>query len=825
MDDHVLMAALAGLLHDVGKFTGRAAVGTSVDFTRDEQKAVGYRHAEDSGTFVDQYVPEHLRAGGVQAVRFHHRPDHIPSERTDVNVLAHLVRLADQWAAAERQVDAIERMRPTDTPLVPVLSEVELLHKAPQERWWYQLQPLDLERDTIFPTRESTVDAGQYTGLWDNDMRPELDQWKRSSTWNSLSLEAYFVTLNALLRKYLSFVPSATPWQADEDDRVLPDVSLFDHLKVTAAIAACLRAGFNDDELGQLSTASNQSVALLVRGDFSGVQSFIYRITQPEGEATYSKVAKRLRGRSFYLGLLGDVIVDWLMRELGVTPANVLFSGGGRFDILAPINRRAKVDDCEQQLADWLLHEFYGELGIVMACTEVEPDDFGNMRDVYDALDTELAERKRRKWLHQLPQQGFLQPDWKKYHACRVCQITPLADPGICNQCKQHEAIGKKLLHVSHIAFVPGPNQSPKDAVAIPFGRFGTTAVLCDEADAQQLGAALEQSKQSGTIYRLNDTRHILATDASPLVGQTFRFLANAAPIAQAPLSLLDMDPVAKDDVLHFDAIAHLSSGVKRIGILKADVDRLGLIFGLGVHPTISRVAALSSAIDLFFSGWLNRLCDRVFEDWKIKQSERAVNDKDVSPFHDKVTGLFYVMYSGGDDLFIIGPWDETLRLAQCLHDDFTDYACLNPNVTLSAGYVQVKPHYPVQRFAHLVSEAEESAKKGGRNCITVFGETIAWTDGAGGYKELLEFAHALRGSVETNDMPRTLVHDLARLAQVTAKRGDDEKPLFSPQLHYTLTRRLKKEVRDQLLQNDVISKLQHIMFPASYVSLSTRKE
>jgi HD superfamily phosphodiesterase len=42
MDDHVLMAALAGLLHDVGKFTGRAAVGTSVDFTRDEQKAVGY---------------------------------------------------------------------------------------------------------------------------------------------------------------------------------------------------------------------------------------------------------------------------------------------------------------------------------------------------------------------------------------------------------------------------------------------------------------------------------------------------------------------------------------------------------------------------------------------------------------------------------------------------------------------------------------------------------------------------------------------------------------------------------------------------------------
>jgi CRISPR-associated protein Csm1 len=825
MDDHVLMAALAGLLHDVGKFTGRAAVGTSVEFTRDEQKAVGYRHAEDSGTFVDQYVPEHLRAGGVQAVRFHHRPDHIPSERTDDNVLAHLVRLADQWAAAERQVDAIERMRPTDTPLVPVLSEVELLHKAPQERWWYQLQPLDLERDTIFPTRESTVDAGQYTGLWDNDMRPELDQWKRSRTWNSLSLEAYFVTLNALLRKYLSFVPSATPWQADEDDRVLPDVSLFDHLKVTAAIAACLRAGFNDDELGHLSSASNQPVALLVRGDFSGIQSFIYRITQPEGEATYSKVAKRLRGRSFYLGLLGDVIVDWLMRELGVTPANVLFSGGGRFDILAPINMRAKVNDCEQQLADWLLHQFSGELGIAMAFAEVKAADFENMRGVYDVLDTELAERKRRKWAHQLLGQDFLQPDWKKYHACRVCQITPLGDPGICDRCQLHEAIGKKLPHVSHIAVMQGNGQLPKDAVAVSFKRFGATVVLCTETDAQHLNATLRQSGQPGLIYRLNDTKHFLTIDASPLIGQSFRFVANAAPVASVPLSLPDMETIEKDDVLTFDAMANLSAGVKRIGILKADVDRLGLIFGLGVYPTISRIAALSNAVDLFFSGWLNELCRNVFLDWRAKQENQIAIGKEANPLYNKVNGLFYVMYSGGDDLFVIGPWDAMLDLAQCLHDDFANYSCLNPNVTLSAGYVQVKPHYPVQRFTELVSDAEAAAKQGGRNRITVFGETVVWTDGAGGYKELLEFAHALRGSVETNDMPRTLVHDLARLAQVTAKRGDDEKPLFSPQLHYTLTRRLKKEVRDQLLQNDVISKLQHIMFPASYVSLSTRKE
>lgn len=100
----------------------------------------------------------------------------------------------------------------------------------------------------------------------------------------------------------------------------------------------------------------------MVRGDISGVQKFIYRITAPGAEA--KGTAKRLRGRSFYLSVLADVIADWIIRKLNLTMANILFCSGGRFDILVPITSWAdkmneKLLECETDLEKWLLEKFY----------------------------------------------------------------------------------------------------------------------------------------------------------------------------------------------------------------------------------------------------------------------------------------------------------------------------------------------------------------------------------------------------------------------------------------------------------------------------------
>lgn len=832
---HVWQAALAGLLHDVGKFTGRARVGANVEFVRDEKREVGYKHAEESGRFVDGYVPEHLKRG-LQSVRYHHSPDNIPMGQEGIRMLAHAIRLADLLAAQDGETGAQRTSEPPDAGLVPVLAKVELLRNVPNQRVpRYRVGKLELTATAIFPipSDEEAASTDGYTKLWE-ELRLELDAWKESPGWQELTVEAYFVTLLAFFRKYMSFVPSATSWQADEDDRILPDVSLYDHLKLTAAIAACLRAGFEDDALGAMTIAEEKPIAMLVRGDWSGIQNFIFRITRAEGEGVYENVAKRLRGRSFYFGLLGDVVVDWLTRQLGVTTANVLYSGGGRFDLIVPIGCKARVQELEQEINEWLLETYYGELDLRIACVEIKPSDLADMREVYDDAETILIERKPQKWFGGLTDENFYSPDWKKYHACSVCHVTPLPDPGICRQCNDHLEIGKELPRTSYLAFVQGQLKGLKDATWLWFERFDMSVALRDDESVKTLRETLKEKQLHGVVYRLNETEAFWNGDTAPTIGQAFHFTANAVPRALEKIESLSKpeDTVHAGEPLHFGAIAACSSGAERIGILKADVDRLGLIFGLGIKPaSISRAAALSGATDLLFAGWLNRMCRNVSEDWRAKQSERAAKDLEANALRDQVDGLFYVMYSGGDDLFVVGPWDATLELAKTLHTDFTHYVCDNPNLTLSAGYVQVKPHYPVQRFAELAEEALKFAKNAkaengdGRNQITAFGETVKWSNDSANFETLYDLAVRMRDDVEGKQIPRALIHDLSQTEQLKSKVTSEVKPIYSPLVYYTLTRRVKEEKRDELLREEVIRTLNHFAFIANYVSLSTRKE
>lgn len=67
-------------------------------------------------------------------------------------------------------------------------------------------------------------------------------------------------------------------------------VSLFDHLKLTAAIASCIRQ------------ETKEKPFILFDYDVSGIQSFIYQIT--EGDKSKEKISKSLRTRSFYVNIL-----------------------------------------------------------------------------------------------------------------------------------------------------------------------------------------------------------------------------------------------------------------------------------------------------------------------------------------------------------------------------------------------------------------------------------------------------------------------------------------------------------------------------------------
>jgi CRISPR-associated protein Csm1 len=131
------------------------------------------------------------------------------------------------------------------------------------------------------------------------------------------------------------------------------------------------------------------------------------------------------------------------------------------------------------------------------------------------------------------------------------------------------------------------------------------------------------------------------------------------------------------------------------LGLLKADVDYLGFLFHYGLHRpdpkddrlTLSRLAQMSRTMDLFFTGYLKGLLRREFPST-------------------------YTVYAGGDDLLLIGPWRQTLKLAQRINETFRAYTGQNPNITLSAGVTLMKANYPVNRAIHEAEDFLESAKE-----------------------------------------------------------------------------------------------------------------
>lgn len=129
---------------------------------------------------------------------------------------------------------------------------------------------------------------------------------------------------------------------------------------------------------------------------------------------------------------------------------------------------------------------------------------------------------------------------------------------------------------------------------------------------------------------------------------------------------------------------------LNRLGVLRMDVDNLGLIFQGGLDPrraTLSHYAALSRAFDIFFSGYINTL-------WG-----------ELAPAQT------FILYSGGDDLFIVGRWDKTIEMAEQIQADFKRYGCHNPAFSISGGIAIVPPKFPLMKAAALSADEESRAK------------------------------------------------------------------------------------------------------------------
>jgi hypothetical protein len=147
--------------------------------------------------------------------------------------------------------------------------------------------------------------------------------------------------------------------------------------------------------------------------------------------------------------------------------------------------------------------------------------------------------------------------------------------------------------------------------------------------------------------------------------------------------------------------------GLESLGVLQADVDNLGLLMTCGLPErqfTLSRLATLSRQLNAFFCLHLPHLL------------------MTTDDFQD-----IYTVFAGGDDLFLIGPWNRIIPLARVIQEKFTAYVGGNPEVHLSAGITLKKAHTPIDQLARSTKEALDQAKGGDKNSLNLFGETVPW--------------------------------------------------------------------------------------------------
>src|SRR5581483_6023321 len=108
---------------------------------------------------------------------------------------------------------------------------------------------------------------------------------------------------------------------------------------------------------------------------------------------------------------------------------------------------------------------------------------------------------------------------------------------------------------------------------------------------------------------------------------------------------------------------------------LRIDADRIGMKFRelLG-QPT--RVWALSKLLDRAFSSSVSELIASHFQ-------------------------TLYPVYGGGDDLFVIGPWDKVIDFAARFRSLFRELS--GDALTFSAGIALAKPRQ------HILTKSEEA--------------------------------------------------------------------------------------------------------------------
>ncbi len=762
LNDKTLKIALAAFLHDIGKFAQRArgkigeagepAFYPSQSFLEsnrarlqpynNQTRSYTHEHAIYTAAFIDHFekvLPEcfqKLNWGGQEWVGDLAAGHHFVKRDEDAayckewhNFERWIIAIADRLASAldregiknfEQVYNRNEEMANFKSArLWPIMESIKTSREAGShsEGAFNSRVPLkSLRSNQFFPAPKQQVlpvdnnaGAKEYRQLF-FEFVEELKGLEKFAG----NVELWFEQFENLYMRYAGQIPAATVSPA------MQDISLYDHSRITAAIAVALYQFHSETGKIEISDVEDSKTDkfLFIGAGLFGIQKFIFA----SGGSTNKAAAKILRGRSFYVSLLSELVADLILRETGLPITSLIFNAAGQATILAPNLPRVldAIDRVRKKINDWLIECFYGQTSLGIAA--VKTSQFAithEYRKMWHNLGRAMDEQKYKKFdisVYGGVQKQFFAEFDGETGLCQFCGQRPAraslssdVDGGaICALCYDQLELGARLVKAEAVAIWNDNVSAFERKIQKPV--FGEYQVWLGP-----IGEAVKQSLKSNIISLARLTP---SSDESEWRKIAFKPLKGYVPVYSESDVEVKTDSTADEicpgAIKSFEILAQASikdggpgtgkTGVAALGVLKADVDNLGMIFGMGLHEdiqTLTRISILSRQFNNFFAVYLPSL------------------------LAEKFTNV-YTVFAGGDDLFLIGPWCDIVDLAPVIRKKFSEFVCGNKDITISMGISVHKPGEPVRSMAQSAEEALEHAKAfPGKDAVTIFGETV----------------------------------------------------------------------------------------------------
>ena len=502
----------------------------------------------------------------------------------------------------------------------------------------------------------------------------------------------------------------------------------------------------------------------LVVGDLRGIQRFIYDVY---GEGT----AKQLRARSLTVEIWCDRLAAHICRQVGIPEACRVYATGGKFLLLLPNLKRVIWEGEEVELDTFLarfqdkvnqeIEQFLGgriPLRLVLASVDLCQADLisGKLKDRLDELMANLNINSGQPRRGQ-PEEGFFDPQ-----APPEEYVASVAGAGEIREDVDKFFIGMggaltrlEFWFESELSIPISQVKKWGDELPIPGTGLAITlqikwpAFKINSYDPNY-GFRWYAGEQIARWPENIESNSGKSDDPNESFWAKLFRLAKDEWARLAGERKEDRGEPKGGQQLTFGDLANaaeLLNGFGRLGVLRLDVDNLGYIISRGLDRlqrvtraknvySLSRIASLSSSLVRFFSGLLPKLLDFNYRiiDPDFCNSEKCLKegkdgkeseeqDKGEFPLDERVKkeipvvkakDLVTVIYAGGDDCFLVGPWDLLAQVAFRIREGFHCWTCGNPDLGLSGGLFLMDGHYPIRVGARKAGELEEEAKSEG---------------------------------------------------------------------------------------------------------------